>query len=98
MPRKLLSWLAVALLIATSGFAIAQHEEHGGSPPRGEPHPGPQHYQRVTEPHGWNARPPSNFNRADYQHNFQAARVYHIGPYRPPVGWAPHRWVYGVFA
>jgi Ni/Co efflux regulator RcnB len=94
MSQKLWSSLGLALLISLSGLAIAQHEEHGGAAPRGEPHPGPQHYQRVQEPHGWNTRP-QNFNHADYQHNFQAARIYHIGPYRPPAGWAPRRWAYG---
>ena len=69
-------------------------ETHGPGPGRGEPHPGPQGYQRVAEPHGWNARP-ANVDRGAYQHNFQAARAFHIGPYRRPPGWAPHHWGYG---
>ena len=94
MPhKKLWSWLVLALLIGMGGLAIAQHEER--APARtAEPHPDPRGYQRVTEPHGWDARP-RNFNRAEYQHNFQAARVYRIGPYHPPVGWAARRWAYG---
>jgi Ni/Co efflux regulator RcnB len=49
----------------------------------------------VTEPKGWNVRPPATFNRGTYQHNFQAARAYRIGPYHRPPGWAVHRWAYG---
>jgi Ni/Co efflux regulator RcnB len=59
-----------------------------------EPHPGPSGYQRVTEPKGWNARP-ATVDRSAYQHNFQAARSYKIGPYRRPPGWTAHRWGYG---
>ena len=44
--------------------------------------------------HGWNSRP-ANFDRAAYQHNFQAARKFQIGPYHRPVGWAAHRWAFG---
>jgi Ni/Co efflux regulator RcnB len=94
MPQKLWSSLALAVLIGAGGFAIAQHEERGAPARAGEPHPGPKGYQRVTEPHGWNARP-KTVNRTEYRHNFNAARVYHIGPYHAPEGWAPHRWVYG---
>lgn len=65
-----------------------------GAPQRGEPHPGPQGYSRVSEPHGWNARPAA-VDRGAYQHNFQAARSYHIGPYRAPRGWVARRWGYG---
>jgi len=71
--------------------------EHGGemhAPERGEPHPGPRGYQRVAEPHGWNSRP-ATVDRGAYQHNFQAARSFRIGPYRRPPGWAPHHWGYG---
>ena len=59
-----------------------------------EPHPGPTGYQRVTEPSGWNARP-ATVNRATYQHNYQAARSYKIGPYHRPAGWVARRWGYG---
>jgi Ni/Co efflux regulator RcnB len=48
----------------------------------------------VTEPHGWDARP-ATVDRGAYQHNFQAARSYRIGPYRRPHGWSAHRWGYG---
>jgi Ni/Co efflux regulator RcnB len=91
---------ALALLggfVAVSALA----EEHGPGPAmmarpaaHGEPHPGPQGYSRVTEPHGWNTRP-AHFDPATYHHNFQAARSYHIGVYHRPVGWVPHRWVFG---
>ena len=71
---------------------------HGGPAPRpeahGEPHPGPKGYQRVTEPKGWNSRP-ATLDKTVYQHNFQAARVYHVGVYRRPPGWVTHRWAYG---
>ncbi len=61
---------------------------------RGESHQGPKGYQRVTEPHGWNARP-STVDRDAYRHNFQAARSFKIGPYHRPAGWATHHWGYG---
>jgi Ni/Co efflux regulator RcnB len=48
----------------------------------------------VTEPHGWDARPAA-VDRGAYQHNFQAARSYRIGPYHRPAGWSAHRWGYG---
>jgi Ni/Co efflux regulator RcnB len=91
---------AVAFLLV-GGMAAAEPphggEGHGGemhAAPRGEPHPGPQGYQRVTEPHGWNNRPAA-VDRGAYQHNFQAARSFHIGPYHRPGGWAPRHWGYG---
>ncbi len=87
----------LALALAASAPALAQHEEHP-APARpeahGEPHPGPQGYQRVAEPRGWNTRP-ATFDRGAYQHNFQAARVYHVGVYRRPAGWVAHRWAFG---
>ena len=98
-----------AAIIATSfaGVAAAQeHGEHGAPPPaahggpaprpeaHGEPHPGPKGYQRVSEPKGWNTRP-ATVDKTVYQHNYQAARVYHVGVYRRPSGWAAHRWAYG---
>jgi Ni/Co efflux regulator RcnB len=72
----------------------APHPAPHGAPARGEPHEGPKGYQRVTEPTGWNARPAS-VDRGAYQHNFQAARSFRIGPYHRPSGWAPHHWGYG---
>lgn len=76
-----------------------EHGEHGGEahgpgPARGEPHPGPQGYQRVEEPHGWNSRP-GNVDRGAYQHNYQAARSFKIGPYHRPGGWTAHHWGHG---
>ena len=90
---------------ACSAAAAQEHPEHGAAPvahsgpaPRpeahGEPHQGPKGYQRVTEPKGWNARP-ATVDKTVYQHNFQAARVYHVGAYRRPAGWVAHRWAYG---
>ncbi len=34
-------------------------------------------------------------DRGSYQHNFQAARSYKIGPYHRPAGWNARRWAYG---
>jgi len=95
--------LAALSLSATSALA-QEHGHEGGAPhegaPRGaamrapEPHPGPRAYQRVTEPQGWNARP-ATADRGVYQHNFQAARSFHIGAYRGPRGWEGHHWGYG---
>src|SRR5580692_3862120 len=95
--------LALALLLAGApALAEEQHEQHPGSarpaarppahPP--EPHPGPQAYQRPAEPQGWNNRPAS-VDRGAYQHNYQAARSFKIGPYHPPRGWAQRRWGFG---
>jgi Ni/Co efflux regulator RcnB len=62
--------------------------------PKGEAHAGPTRYARVAEPEGWNKRPAA-VERGSYQHNFQAARSFHIGPYHRPVHWAAHHWAYG---
>lgn len=98
-----ISFLA-ALALAASAPVLAQHEEHGGPPAahhdngrpeaHGEPHAGPTRYQRVTEPAHWNERP-ATVDRQHYEHNYQAARVYHVGAYRRPHGWVAHRWAYG---
>jgi Ni/Co efflux regulator RcnB len=100
--------ILLALALA-AGSGSAQNRDERGRPeagrpaaqeqarpatPKGEPHPGPRGYQRPAEPKGWNARP-ATVNRANYQHNYQAARSYKIGPYQPPAGWAPRRWAYG---
>lgn len=90
----------LALALAASAPALAQHEEqhaeHAPARPEahGEPHPGPRGYERVAEPHGWNTRP-ATVDRKVYEHNYQAARVYHVGSYRRPPGWVAHRWAYG---
>jgi len=94
----------VALLLAGSGGVLAEPphgggEPHGGgaphgAPARGEPHDGPRGYSRVAEPKGWDARP-ATVDRGAYQHNFQAARSYRIGPYHRPPGWSARRWGYG---
>ena len=90
--------LAAALLFAGT---VAADEHHGGAPhaaphaaPHGEPHPGPSGYQRVTEPSGWDKRP-ATVDRGTYQHNFQAARSYHVGPYHRPAGWSNRHWGFG---
>jgi Ni/Co efflux regulator RcnB len=77
----------------------AAHPQHAQGAARptvahAEPHPGPTGYQRAAEPKGWNARP-ATVNRATYQHNFQAARNYSIGPYHRPSGWHARNWTYG---
>jgi Ni/Co efflux regulator RcnB len=91
--------LAVALVLGVGAAAAEPEHEHGGGSPQAavrriEPNPGPHGYERVTEPQGWNARP-RTIERTTYQHNFQAARTYRIGPYHGPAGWTPHRWAYG---
>jgi Ni/Co efflux regulator RcnB len=91
--------IVLPLLCALATPSTAQHQHaqamHRPAPPHpGEPHPGPKGYDRVTEPHGWNARP-ATVDKGAYQHNFQAARNFHIGPYVRPHGWVAHRWAYG---
>ncbi len=99
--------IVLALSYAAGNTAMSQEREHA-APARpaearpearpaakpAEPHPGPTHYQRVTEPPGWNARP-ATVDRAAYQHNFQAARAFKIGPYRGPRGYTARHWGYG---
>jgi Ni/Co efflux regulator RcnB len=72
--------------------AAMQGQPHGA--PQAEQHPGPKGYSRVTEPKGWNSRP-ATVDRGAYQHNFRAARSFHVGPYNRPPGWAAHSWAYG---
>jgi Ni/Co efflux regulator RcnB len=99
MTRTLrISLGGAAALLCLCGWAAAQHRAEGGRPVRppahGESHPGPRGYARVSEPQGWNARP-QTVDRGSYQHNFQAARTYRIGPYHRPHGWVAHRWANG---
>ncbi|MGA3156517.1 MAG: RcnB family protein [Steroidobacteraceae bacterium] len=99
MANKLRSALCLAAALAFAGASLAGEEPREGPRPgpvmhQGEPHPGPSGYQRVAEPHGWNTRP-ATVDRAVYQHNYQAARSYHIGPYHRPVGWHARVWAYG---
>jgi Ni/Co efflux regulator RcnB len=92
----------VGTVLFSSIVAAEPPRDHGGDAhaapareaPHGEPHEGPRGYQRVAEPKGWNSRP-ATVDRGAYQHNFQAARSFRIGPYHRPGGWAPHHWGYG---
>jgi Ni/Co efflux regulator RcnB len=75
----------------------APHGEAHGAPhgaPQGEAHRGPSGYHRVAPPKGWDARP-TTVDRGSYQHNFRAARSFHVGPYHQPAGWVAHTWHYG---
>jgi Ni/Co efflux regulator RcnB len=95
---KIGSLVALTLvLMGASAIVAGQERGHAAERPAAhpaEPHPGPSGYQRVTEPHGWNARP-ATVDRTTYQHNFQAARSFKIGPYHRPAGWVARRWAYG---
>jgi Ni/Co efflux regulator RcnB len=98
---KFAAFAAAAVFAGAGTFAQAQHGRGGAAPAHrpepahpGEAHPGPSGYQRVAEPKGWNSRP-KEADRGAYQHNFQAARSFHIGPYHRPSGWVSHRWAYG---
>jgi Ni/Co efflux regulator RcnB len=100
LASKLTFVMALALAASAPALAQHEHEEHGGSQHGGRPeahgeaHPGPQGYQRVNEPHGWNTRP-AQVDHKVYEHNYQASRAYHVGVYHRPRGWVPHRWGYG---
>jgi Ni/Co efflux regulator RcnB len=94
---KLALSVALTFLVAGGIAVAAPRDSHGGGgapAPRGEPHAGPTGYKRVTEPPGWNARP-TTVSRPTYNHNFQAARSYKIGPYHAPAGWVARQWTYG---
>jgi len=103
-----LAFVAACLVAGSAGTAFAQqHDEHAAAPREearpaahapaahpAEPHPGPSGYQRPTAPQGWDARP-KTVDRQAYQHNFQAARSYKVGPYQRPPGWVNRHWGYG---
>jgi Ni/Co efflux regulator RcnB len=103
---KIACSLALTFVLVGGAGAADQQQERRGEPQqehraeakpaehRAEPHPGPSGYERPSEPRGWNARP-GEVDRARYQHNYQAARSYKIGPYHRPAGWAAHHWAYG---
>jgi Ni/Co efflux regulator RcnB len=95
---RFLMTATLALCAVSAGAQPARGREEApherAAPPRGEPHAGPSGYQRVAEPRGWDARP-KEFDRGAYQHNFQAARTFHIGAYRRPPGWVSRHWAYG---
>jgi Ni/Co efflux regulator RcnB len=101
----------MALALVAGGMATPakaqEHGEHGAQPQHsahsgrnerpaahGEPHAGPTRYQRVNEPPGWNSRP-TEVDRPHYEHNYQAARSYHVGVYHRPQGWRAQRWAHG---
>lgn len=107
-PGRALAVAALVAAVAAPAFA-QQHDEHAQqrdehAPPHaaphgpaghpGEAHPGPNGYHRPEAPQGWDARP-KTFDRATYQHNFQAARSYRVGPYQRPAGWVNRHWGYG---
>ena len=108
MRNKLMMGAAFVSAFLMVGVAPAadQAQDHERPPPRAamqaqphhapqaEAHPGPKGYSRVTEPKGWNARP-ATVDRGSYQHNFRAARSFHVGPYNRPRGWVAHTWAYG---
>jgi Ni/Co efflux regulator RcnB len=88
---------AALLLLSGTVLAEPEHERGEGVHPdmrQPEAHPGPNGYQRLTEPRGWNERP-GTVDRGAYQHNFQASRSYRIGPYHRPHGWVARRWTFG---
>jgi Ni/Co efflux regulator RcnB len=97
---KIIPGLALAVVLIGGGIAAEPSHERGNGgarpPPAhpGEAHPGPQGYNRVSEPHGWNTRP-ATVDTNTYHHNFQAARSFRIGPYQRPAGWVAHHWAYG---
>jgi Ni/Co efflux regulator RcnB len=105
--KNSLALFAAALIGGSAGSAFAQQHDEHAAPPRAEghpaarapahpaePHAGPSGYQRPTAPQGWDARP-KEVDRAAYQHNFQAARSYKVGPYQRPSGWVNRHWGYG---
>ena len=106
--KRSVALIATALIAGSAGPAFAQQHDDRGEPPRAEghpaphapaghpaePHAGPSGYQRPAAPQGWDARP-KTVDRAAYQHNFQAARSYKIGPYQRPSGWTNRHWGYG---
>lgn len=106
LASKFVPSLALAfVLVGASAIAEPPHEEHGGPSPApearrappahpGESHSGPQGYDRVNEPRGWNTRP-ATVDMNAYHHNFQAQRSYKVGAYRRPPGWVAHHWAYG---
>ena len=101
--KRGLALAAAALIAGGAGTALAQERNDRGAPPHAErrseqhpaePHEGPSGYQRPAAPQGWDAHP-KTFDRQAYQHNFQAARSYRVGPYQRPRGWVDRHWGYG---
>jgi Ni/Co efflux regulator RcnB len=93
------SFAVLAIILVGGATAEPERQQAGAAHRPAPPHPaethaGPRGYDRVAEPHGWNSRP-ANFDRGAYQHNFQAARRFTIGPYHRPAGWVARRWAFG---
>jgi len=103
-----LAFVMACLVAGSTGTAFAQERDEHGAPPHeqahpaarapaahpAEPHAGPSGYQRPAAPQGWDARP-KTVDRTTYQHNFQAARSYKVGPYQRPSGWVNRHWGFG---
>ncbi|OJY54650.1 MAG: hypothetical protein BGP17_06435 [Sphingomonas sp. 67-41] len=100
--RKNLFCSALALACAGAGLtlgvspAMAQAHHQGGGRQMAAPEMerAPMAYPRFERPQGTQTRP-SQLDRPYYNHNFNADRTYHIGPYHPPRGFQYRRWAYG---
>ena len=102
--RTVTFYLAAITACAMSTTALAQpHGERlpptaDRRPPKAthsvRPHPGPNNYQRIVPPKGWDNRP-HVVNHDAYRHNFRADHGFRVGPYLPPSGWRHQKWVYG---
>lgn len=87
---------------ASHGATMSEHHMEGhGAAMHGAVgyHGGATHYQHDAHgfgmrPDNWNDRP-HDFNRGDYQRNFEASRHFHYGDYMRPHGWYYRRWAYG---
>jgi Ni/Co efflux regulator RcnB len=95
--RTVIPLAAIVLFGAAAAGIADEHPARGGAHPAAvkvEPHPSPHGYQRVAAPSGWDVRP-KTVDRALYQHVYQAAHSFKIGPYHPPRGYVARRWAYG---
>lgn len=66
---------------ANQGFSVERQRE-------------PLGYKRLGRPDGIDARP-RTLDRHAFNHNFQADRVYRIGPYAAPADWRYRQWRFG---
>jgi len=76
------------------GGGAAERGEERTSAPRTETQAEPRGYKRLERPSGAEARP-RELDRHTLNHNYNAARTFHIGPYHAPAGWEYTRWQYG---